>query len=195
MPKPRRRPAPSPDIDLHDFSAVGRLFHSSARKYFGTGASYCFRRSRRSGPIVLRLRYERRDDALTVGVHRITAAVKRAFADEPDAAEHGAYGVALLVAATQMRLRFAARSFKGTGFDFFMYAPDAPTDTDDDIFAGTWGLEATGILKGDDTEIKKRLKLKREQVALAAKVRPVLIAVVEFSRPIAIFELRHDDSA
>lgn len=127
---------------------------------------------------------------LLIGVHTITKAIKATLGDEDDAVEHGAYGVALLIAATALGMRFVRRSFKGPGFDFYITPPSPGASDPDDIFADSWGFEVTGIMAGDKTSIRNRLKRKRDQVADSTKILPVLIAVVEFSQPLALFELQ-----
>lgn len=109
------------------------------------------------------------------------------YADLQDATEFGAEGVALLVAAKAYGATFHARSFKGPGFDFYLTKPSATSDPND-IFGEAWALETTGILKGGPDEIKARLRVKRKQVAQAAREGETWVAVVEFSQPCAIFE-------
>ena len=186
----RRTTHATASIDLRDFTIVGPLLDNSARMFFGASASVCLRHGKPRGPI--RLRFSDGDGSahLRVSVHPISTAMKKTFADLPEATEFGACGVALLTGATQLGLRFGGRSYKSTGFDFFVAPPGTTLADPDDIFGGQWGLEVSGILDGDATTIRDRFKIKRRQVAEAVKIHPVLIAVVEFSEPCAIFELR-----
>jgi hypothetical protein len=186
-PRKSRKPA---DLDLHDLSACGPMLSRRAREYFGEVASFCLRQARPRGPVRIRFTAASTVNELVVAVHAVTEAMRRTYADYQDATEHGAYGIALLVAATQLRMRFAGRCYKGPGFDFLLSPPGEDKVDPNDIFADNWGLEATGILRGGEREIRDRFRIKRKQVALAARSRPVLIAVVEFSAATAIFELR-----
>lgn len=177
-------------IDLRDFRVCGPLLDSSAAQYFGANASFCLRQHHPAGRVELRLADRDREIRLRLTLHPITEEMKRTFADLQDATEQGAYGVALVTAASQLKARFAGRSFKGTGFDFYLFAPEqSPLRDPDDIFGDKWGLEVSGILKGEHSEVQARLRKKRRQVAEAAKVHPVLVAVVEFSEPSAVFHL------
>src|SRR5690348_9137475 len=110
----RSKPRMRTDADMRDFSACGPRLDRSTRDHFGAVASFCLRQNRPRGAISIRLSAASTDASLSVGVHRITDAMRRTFADLEDASEVGAYGVALLLAATQMGLRFARRSYKGT---------------------------------------------------------------------------------
>lgn len=178
-------------IDLRDMSACGRLFDKGARAYYGRAASFCIRHNTPKGAITLRFVADGTALSIDVSVHQITAPIRAVYADTQDANEHGAYGLALLLAATQMGLVFAERSFKGPGFDFYLRAPGPARWADhDDIFGNRWGLEVSGILTGNASDIQRRQKKKRLQVAAAAKLLPVLVAIVEFSEPCAIFELQ-----
>ena len=177
------------DIDLRDLSACGVLLTKNARAYFGEVASFCLRKGRPKGQVSVRFVADSTNTELFASVHKISEAMRRTYGDLQDATEHGAYGLALLLAATKMQLRFAGRSFKGPGFDFLLSPPGA-SDDPNDPFADNWGFEVTGILRGGDREIRDRQRIKRKQVTTAAKSHPVLIAVVEFSGAAAIFELR-----
>jgi hypothetical protein len=185
----RRTRQAQADLDLRDFTIVGPFLTRAVGGYFGTAASFCLRKAHPRGRIVIRFSEGNTTRDLKVAGHAITPAIRRSFADLQDATEHGAYGVALIAAATQLRVQFAARSFKGTGFDFFLSPPGSPASDPDDIFSEKWGLEVSGILDGGEPEIRDRLKTKRRQVANATKLHPVLVAVVEFSEPAAIFQL------
>jgi hypothetical protein len=179
-----------PNIDLRNMGAIGPLFAEHARHHYGTCASFCFRRKRPRGPIELSIVTENGPRAILVGVYPITKAIRATLGDDDDAVEHGAYAVALLTAARELGMRFDRRSFKGTGFDFYVTPPGRPRPHPDDIFGDIWGFEVTGLMEADRGAIKSRLKRKRLQVSPATKIHPVLIAVVEFSVPVAIFELQ-----
>jgi hypothetical protein len=182
---------PPADIDLRDLAVAGPRLHRSARDFFGASASRCLREARRRGPIALKLEFERNVRTLSVRTHRMTAPLLATFNDLQDATEHGAYGLALATAAIELGATIANRSYKGQGFDFHLNPPGhADTVDPDDIFAGTWGLEATGVLEGDRATIDARLTQKRLQVADASETRRVLIAVVEFSEPRTVLDLQ-----
>lgn len=186
-----KRNALRPDIDLRDFSVVGPRLHKSAADFFGTSASFCLRKHRARGAIVLRYSDSASEKRLRVAVHTITSAVRATFNDLQDATEHGAYGIALLTAAREMGAILAERTWKGPGFDFHLLPPGRkPNQDPDDIFGDNWALEVSGILEGTDADVAARLRQKRKQVAKAAKVRPTLVAVIEFSEPSTTLELQ-----
>ncbi|CAN5701651.1 hypothetical protein BH23GEM9_BH23GEM9_20040 [soil metagenome] len=189
MTKPNSKKTP-PAIDLRDFKAVGSLLADHARKHYGVCASFCLRRNRPKGSITLTVVTDDGKHELSIGVHRITKAIQATLGDPDDAVEHGAYGLALLAIAHVMGMRFVKRSFKGPGFDFYINPPTTKASDPDDIFADSWGFEVTGIMEGGAAAVRSRLKRKRDQVAEAADILPILIAVVEFSHPITVLELQ-----
>lgn len=192
MAQERRRPH-TDLVDLSDFSSVGPLLHPSAAAFFAASASVCLRLHRTRGTILMRLTHPSGEGQCRVKPLRVTRSMRATYADLQDATEHGAYGIALLSAASKLGATFAERSFKGPGFDYFLQPPgDTEPADDDDIFAGKWALEVSGSLRGGPQEVKARLREKRSQVAGAAAQRVALVAVVEFSEPSTTLEL-HDD--
>ena len=108
-----------------------------------------------------------------------TAQVRRSYADLQEATEFGAAGVAI---ATLNRLGgfvVMERSRKGTGFDYWI---SRHGDLCGPLVQNCTPLEVSGILTGDDAELKRRVRIKREQVAIA-KTNDRRVAVVEFGMP------------
>lgn len=188
-PAPRRRAkAPPPDVDFRNWAVFAPRLDGDARGHYGSGASFCIRRHRPKGRVHISCRHGRRQVQLLLGLHAITSPIRRTFRDEQYATELGAYAVALALAGKVFGAQFSARSAKGTGFDFYLAAPGTDGEAeDDDIFANHWALEVSGILEGGETEVRARVKQKKAQVARASKTLPVLVAVIEFSAPIAHF--------
>ncbi|MCO4098736.1 MAG: hypothetical protein HEQ38_04875 [Gemmatimonas sp.] len=120
-------------------------------------------------------------------IGKVTKSMASTYADLQDATEFGAEAVALLVAAKVYGAMFHARSYKGSGFDFYLTKSSASSDPND-IFCDAWALETSGILEGGPDEIRARIRVKRKQVAQAAREGETWVAVVEFSKPCAIFE-------
>jgi hypothetical protein len=98
--------------------------------------------------------------------------------DEEEATEHGACGVAVLMVRALLNLVVVRRSRKGTGFDYWL-SPD-----EDSLLQQGERLEISGIRQGPEATIKARVLEKTRQVQRFRGGSPVLIAVVEFSRPL-----------
>jgi len=98
--------------------------------------------------------------------------------DDEEATEHGACGVAILTVRALLNLVVVRRSRKGTGFDYWLN-PD-----EDSLLQQGERLEVSGIRKGPEATIKSRVSEKTRQIQRFRGGNPVLIAVVEFSRPL-----------
>jgi hypothetical protein len=98
--------------------------------------------------------------------------------DLPEAAEHGAYGVAALLVEKLADLAVVARSAKGTGFDYWL----GGIGETDSLFQKRVRLEVSGIL-ADGTRIGSRTMAKMRQTDRSARSFPAIIVVVDFSTP------------
>jgi hypothetical protein len=134
------------------------------------------------------------DRAHSVGVHLSVAGLKRgkyclnwatttdqirrSHNDLQDATRDGTYAVALMVARDVTGLQAIEQSRKGTGFDYWL-GENATT-----LFQDKARLEVSGILNGDDSQVKGRLQVKRKQLRRSDETRlPGYACVVEFSHP------------
>jgi len=107
----------------------------------------------------------------------VTEAMRRYWNDPDEAAEQGAYALALLVLRALAGLTVLERSRKGTGFDWWLSSVD-------NLFQVTARLEVSGIMRGSTRRVNGRFK---ERSAQTARSDPsgltAFIAVVEFGRP------------
>ena len=110
----------------------------------------------------------------------VTDQVRRSWRDLQEATEYAAYGVSILLILDLTQYTVIERSYKGTGFDYWL------GEKGDMLFQAAARLEATGILRGSDSIVHGRLKAKRKQVKQSdALLLPVFIVVVEFSTPLS----------
>ena len=110
----------------------------------------------------------------------VTDQVRRTWADLKEATEKGAEGIAILLVKLETGYTTIERAAIGTRIDRWLgYESDAP------YFQRKARLEITGILRGDDGDVAKRLKEKMDRLALASSQLPAYVVVVEFSRPLA----------
>ena len=108
----------------------------------------------------------------------------RAHNDLQYATEYGAYGLAIYLIKDQTGKMVVERSFKGTGFDFWL------GEEDDFLFQQKARLEVSGILSGGETEMAARMNKKLKQIARSDGMLPGYVAIVEFSSPKARVFLR-----
>ena len=107
--------------------------------------------------------------------------MRRCYQDEEQTTEWAACGIALLLIQKLTDYAPISRSRKGTGFDYWL---GTHQDTDDNIFLNQARLEVSGIRKGSDTQINRRLREKIDQPNPSnSTLLSVYAVVVEFSRP------------
>jgi hypothetical protein len=106
--------------------------------------------------------------------------MSRSHADEQRAVEDGAYGVAILIMRYYEGLTVLRQSPRKTGVDWWL---GREPEDDTLIFNDCARLEVSGILRGDDTNVRSRVKSKMEQSKRSDGLLPAYIVVVEFSKP------------
>jgi len=119
----------------------------------------------------------------------VTDQITRCYSEEERTTELGAEGVALLLTLDLTDSTIIQRSFRGTGFDYWL----GQVIGDEELpFQNTERLEISGIRNGDYNQVKARVKKKQTQVKASDNMDlPALIIVIEFSTPIAQVE-RHE---
>ncbi len=109
----------------------------------------------------------------------VTDAMRRYWSDPDEAAEQGAYAVALLTLRALTGLTVLERSRKGTGFDWWLAAAD-------NLFQAAARLEVSGIMRGSARRVNARLKERTTQTERSdPSGLTAFIAVIEFGRPLA----------
>jgi len=107
----------------------------------------------------------------------------RAWADVQVTTEHGACGVAALLVTKLTEFTIAARSWKGTGFDYWLSRKEE-AGNEDGLFQGKARLEVSGIRHGNGTVVAARIRNKIDQIERAPRTGlPAIIAVIEFGKP------------
>ena len=130
----------------------------------------------------------------------VTAQDRRTWADPSEATEDGATGIAALLAIREIGYTIILRSYKSTGIDYWLgnndqsdvtaaermltFALQSLLEDDDLIVKGR--MEVSGILNGDDRQVRARTRLKLSQTDQSeSSGLPAYVVVVEFGRPIA----------
>lgn len=103
-----------------------------------------------------------------------------AWNDEQELTEYGACGIAIMLVLELTGYTVVRRSKKGTGIDYWLGHKDS-----NQPFENSARLEVSGILKGDEKEIKGRVKKKTKQTEPSDGSLPAIIVVVEFGKPLS----------
>lgn len=111
---------------------------------------------------------------------RPTPRAKRCYADDEEATEYGASGVAILLVGMLTELLVIERARKGTRFDYWLGSNDCRGP----YLQRKARLEVSGIRHGNDGEFRSRIRQKEEQVAASTeKASPAYVVVIEFGTP------------
>jgi hypothetical protein len=114
---------------------------------------------------------------------QITDQMLRCWGDAEYTTEQGAYGVAILLIRDLTDYTVLERSWKGTGFDFWL---GKERDYSEFPFQDKARLEVSGIRSGYDRQITARMLKKLAQVIPSdSTLLPAYIVIVEFSTPIS----------
>lgn len=101
---------------------------------------------------------------------------QRAWANEIDTTEAGAYAMSLAAIELNQGLVAVRRAETLTGADYYV----APVGEDPDDLESCIRLEVSGTDKGAKVEIDKRLKIKIKQAGAGASNLPAIASVVAF---------------
>ena len=110
----------------------------------------------------------------------VTSQALKAWNDPEEATEQGAAGIAVLLAERETGYEVIRRSRKNTGFDYWL---GEKTSHD---FREEAKLEVSGIRKGNNTDVRARVREKLRQMRRSRDLAlPAYAIVVEFSKPLA----------
>lgn len=109
---------------------------------------------------------------------------KNAWANDTDATESGAYGIALAGVEVGEGLVAMSRAETRTGADYYV----APPNTRPDDLESYLRLEVSGVDNGDQAAINQRLQNKINQTLRGASNLPALAAVVGFAAQVIAVE-------
>lgn len=110
----------------------------------------------------------------------------RAWANEIDATEAGAYGISLAAVEAIEGLVAIRRADTLTGADYYV----APIDSDPDDLENCLRLEVSGVSSGGRAVIEARLRSKLEQTVKGRSNLPAIASVIGFKeRMIAIAKI------
>ena len=104
---------------------------------------------------------------------------RNCYADPQFATEFGAYGIAVLLIERLTDLTVFERSRKGPGFDYWL----APKGSSQPLFQDKSRLEVSGILSGDEVDLKRRMRQKLVQLERGGVALPGYGVVVHFAAP------------
>lgn len=110
----------------------------------------------------------------------VTEQMKRSYRDLEEAVEWGATVISFVLVRRFTEYTIIERSYKGTGFDYWLGSPKDP------LFQRKARLEVSGILKETPSNsVKSRTKAKLKQINKIKTELPGIVVIVEFTRPLS----------
>lgn len=123
------------------------------------------------------------DNSYALAWSPITEQSRRSWNDPEYATEHGALGIAVLIAKAEIGYSVIEASRRGTGFDYWL---GEKSEMSDESLIYKAGLEISGIRHGDDHIIRARVREKLQQANRSGYPQlEIYVIVVEFGRPLA----------
>lgn len=111
--------------------------------------------------------------------------LNRTWADQFYATEHGAVCLAILLALKLTNYTIIEKSARKNGFDYWL------GDKEDPLFQKKARLEISGIFKGTENDVNARYRAKVKQTGQSDNLNlQAYVGIVEFSNPIANFEVK-----
>lgn len=147
---------------------------------FSEAAAVCFNRHHQT-PVEIHIDCDGRMETRVIEFAKPDARTLRAWANEIDTTESGAYGVSLAAVEVEESLVAVRRAETLTGADWYV----APIGSDPEDLEGCFRLEVSGVDAGGKSAIKSRLMKKVEQTRRGASNLPAIASVVGF-RELAI---------
>lgn len=142
-------------------------------------ASICLEASAHISPVALLVRGDY-NQTISLKFLPVNDQMRRTHGDPDVATERGACAIAILLLSALREYTLVQRSYKGTGVDYFLGRKD------DFLFQNSARLEVSGIRRGSEAEIRRRMRVKLEQTERSdASQLPAIIVIIEFSRPLA----------
>jgi hypothetical protein len=125
------------------------------------------------------------DQVVSVERLEISPEMRTTYADEQEATEWGAVGIALALSKEHLGYQSVLRSRKGTGFDYWLGETSLTPQA---------RLEVSGIRVGNNTQIMSRVAEKRLQATQSDDLLghlPAIVIIVEFSGPYSFVDIRN----
>lgn len=167
-----------PSLDLNDLGQGLPGLTPAAGEALAQAGAVCLESQSHGQGVELQLRGSW-TNVYSVRWPEVTEQMLRCFNDPEEATEHGAAGVAILLAKQELGYSVVERSRKGTGFDYWLGEESHLP------FEGKVRLEVSGIRSGSDSRVGDRVRRKLVQIGQSGTSPEGWVIVVEFGTPLA----------
>ena len=111
-------------------------------------------------------------------------AIRNAWANEKNATEDGAYACVLAAIELLYGLVSVGQAEEGTGTDFYVAPPDASANDIEERIR----LEVSGVDRGNESDVRRRLRRKLAQASGGQSDLPAIAGVVGFRAKLVLIQ-------
>ena len=177
--------ATKPALPIHDMDQRHPGLTKPIADSYTEAACVCLDRHHES-PTDFELDRNELCSAATLKWQRPDANVRGAWANKTDATEAGAYACTLAAAELADGLVAVRRAETLTGADYYVALPgNSPDDLEDCL-----RLEVSGVDRGSESSIERRLRNKLAQAAAGKSNLPAVAGVVGFKARLIMLDLK-----
>jgi hypothetical protein len=178
-------------IDLKSLNNGLPTLSSAWGTFLAEAGLYCLETSGHQSGVELGVRGDEPQSVILIWEKETDSRMINSWKEDSEAVEYGATCIAILLSVNFTEHITVERSAKGTGIDYWLGTVNNNSKEDILPFQKKARLEISGIRKGNDYKINKRVEEKREQAKKSASSGlPAYIAVIEFGNPLADFSKR-----
>jgi len=165
-------------IDVYSLKKMETYLTREVCDFFSQAASVCLDNQNHSQGIVFKVEGDLSSE-FQLFWNEVTQQMRDSWDDMSDTTEDGACCLAMLIVQKLTEYKVIRRARKKTGFDYWL-----GDKKDEYPFQEKARLEISGILKGNKSQIRQRIREKIEQTKQSNHLKlPAYIVVVEFSTP------------
>ena len=170
------------NIELLNTLDFGSYILPNMYSYYAEATAICFEENNFTGTASLKIEQSEKEiAAFNLTWATVNQQVKDMHNDLIYETEYGAYCIAFLIIHHLTDYKIIRRSKRKTGFDYWLSEKES-----DYPFADAARLEVSGILKGKNTEIAQRIRIKKEQIKQSDGSKlPAYIIITAFHKPIS----------
>lgn len=148
---------------------------------FLESAAVCFNRHHVS-PVEIKIKAGTKNRTRTLEFTKPDVRTLRAWANDIDTTENGAYGVSLAAVEVEEGLVVVSRAETHTGADWYV----APIGAEPEDLEQCYRLEVSGVDSGNYSEIARRLNRKIDQTRKGSSNLPAIASVVGFKELVVL---------
>lgn len=178
-------------VDLDTIKGVAPRLPSHWTETRLEAAIYCLEHNNHASGVKIEVN-DKDSDHIVEWKKPVDSKVRAMWADHDVAAEHGAEGVAAVMAKAKTPYTILRRSSKSTGIDYWLTDKKSKKSVSNSLLLfqdESARLEVSGLMTGTNSQYNARVKKKEKQTQRSANTGlPAYVSVTDFGRPRTTFK-------